>query len=189
MRREKSRPTRHHRARCARDRNSVLGNQEQAPTCVFGGCRGSRAIGIRASIDAPVETPALYLCRRWKCESRGRGDFRVSHSARISVSRLEAGLYFRSASPLSKRKPVEDFAPSSDAGCREARHVKPATNPREARWEGISEELYDSGTHGAIEGEYVSTGNATPSELLQGKGKASPFTCHPSPSGCFEDML
>ena len=76
-----------------------------------------------------------------------------------------------SASPLSKRKPVEDFAPSSDAGCREARHVKPATNPREARWEGISEELYDSGTHGAIEGEYVSTGNATPSELLQGKGK------------------
>lgn len=75
------------------------------------------------------------------------------------------------ASPLSERKTVEAFAPSVDADCREARDFKPATNPREARWEGMSEELYDSGTHGAIEGEYVSTDNATPSELLQGKGK------------------
>jgi hypothetical protein len=47
---------------------------------------------------------------------------------------------------------------------------RPAINPLEPGWMGISEDNFNNGFHGAREGRFVSAGTSSPQDVLQGQG-------------------
>lgn len=68
------------------------------------------------------------------------------------------------------------FAASAGAGtesepfARTIQDPRPAINPLEPGWTGISEDNFNIGFHGAREGRFVSAGSSSPQDVLQGQG-------------------